>query len=209
MRPTQRFTRADSPRRHVDAQMIIASSADAAPALRYLTRYLTKAVLQTYPNPEDPDVAYKVHSDRLHVHFRWLPCSPGCAKWLRHVVQARDTGLGPIFGACRSKTHDQECFGLGGRRVLVSRHWTGKSLTDHRAERAAAVHRVLEAAGIEVTEVRSCAPDVLAADGRRWLVWAVVDAHEDAYDCSAVIVAGVGQARWWSFEHGVLGEERA
>jgi hypothetical protein len=30
-------------------------------------------------------------------------------------------------GWCRSKAHDRENLGLGGRRVLVSRQWSGKN----------------------------------------------------------------------------------
>jgi hypothetical protein len=54
-----------------------------------------------------------------------------------------------IPGMCPCKAHDRECLGLDGRRVLVSRHWTGKTLTEHKADRAAVVRAVLEEAGID------------------------------------------------------------
>jgi hypothetical protein len=39
--------------------------------------------------------------------------------------------------------------GIAGRRVLVSRKWSNKSLDDHRAERGEFVRQLLQAAGIQ------------------------------------------------------------
>ena len=72
--------------------------------------------------------AYERHIDRLHAEVRWLPCSPGCANWLRYGIQPKDAGPGLVPGRCPSKAHDRDNLGLGGRRVLVSRQWTGKTL---------------------------------------------------------------------------------
>ncbi len=52
----------------------------------------------------------------------------------------------------QSKAHDREHLGLGGRRVLVSRQWTGKTLTDHRADRAEVIRQTLAAAGVEMDD---------------------------------------------------------
>ncbi len=38
-------------------------------------------------------------------------------------------------GACKGKAHRREYLGYAGRRVLVSRKWSGKTLSDHRADR--------------------------------------------------------------------------
>ncbi len=38
-------------------------------------------------------------------------------------------------GACKGKAHRREYLGYAGRRVLVSRKWSGKTLADHRADR--------------------------------------------------------------------------
>ena len=55
-----------------------------------------------------------------------------------------ERGAGSAVGAERSaaalrkgKAHRTENLGYAGRRVLVSRKWSGKSLTDHRADRKA------------------------------------------------------------------------
>ena len=68
------------------------------------------------------------HLSRLHREVRFLPCSPRCANWLRYGVQP--TGASRGHGARRraAKAHDREHLGCGGRRVLVSRKWTGKTL---------------------------------------------------------------------------------
>lgn len=38
-------------------------------------------------------------------------------------------------GNCKNKVHKRETLGIGGRRVLISRQWSGKTLADHRADR--------------------------------------------------------------------------
>ena len=38
-------------------------------------------------------------------------------------------------GRCTGKAHRREHLGYAGRRVLVSRKWSGKTLADHRADR--------------------------------------------------------------------------
>ena len=42
-----------------------------------------------------------------------------------------------VPGLCKGKAHRPENLGYAGRRVLVSRKWSGKSLADHRADRKA------------------------------------------------------------------------
>jgi hypothetical protein len=49
---------------------------------------------------------------------------------------------------CKGKAHKPEHLGIAGRRVLVSRKWSNKSLKDHRAERAAFVRQLLDKAGV-------------------------------------------------------------
>jgi hypothetical protein len=47
-------------------------------------------------------------------------------------------------GRCRSKAHKPDHLGYGGRRVLVSRKWSNKTLTEHKQDRRT---WVLEALG--------------------------------------------------------------
>lgn len=148
----------------VDIAGIIAPSPDADRASRYLTKHLTKDVADTDTAPDGVpvDPAQEEHIDRLHAQLQVLPCNPECFDWLRYVIQPKDAG--PALG-CPSKAHRRDHLGLGGRRVQISRAWSGKTLTEHRADRAAVVRAVLEEAGIEAPAADRMAADTLAADG--------------------------------------------
>ena len=75
------------------------------------------------------------HADRLADALRFEPCSPTCANWLRYGIQPKNAKPGMRPGACKGKAHRREYLGYAGRRVLVSRKWSGKTLADHRADR--------------------------------------------------------------------------
>ena len=68
------------------------------------------------------------------------------------VGQLQAEGLdqpGFAVGACKGKAHRSEHCGYAGRRVLVSRKWSGKTLADHRAGRKAWLVATL---GLEVPD---------------------------------------------------------
>ena len=179
--------------RQVDVKGILAGAKDSDRAVRYLTKYLTKAVAETYADDDTPNPAYQAHIDRLHDQIRWLPCSPSCANWLRYGTQPKDPGPGLVPGHCASKAHDREHLGLGGRRVLVSRGWSGKTLTQHRADRRAVVEQVLIAAGIEPETADRMAADTLTGDGRPRFVWEEVPVTNA--DWQAVIIDSLREHR--------------
>jgi len=185
----------------VDVKGLLGGTDDSDRAVRYLCKYLTKAVADTYAseNPDDLDLAYQAHIDRLHAEVQVLPCSPGCANWLRYGIQPLGAGPGLTPGRCPKKAHDRECLGLGGRRCLVSRAWTGKTLTVHKADRAEVVRQVLEAAGIEPPEARRAAADVLHTDGHPRYVWDDVPVADRDY--TRVIVDSITEQRRWRAEH--------
>jgi replication initiator protein RepSA len=117
-----------------DAQGVLAGSKDAARCIRYLTKYLTKQVADCH----DPDTdTQRGHADRLAEALRFEPCSPTCANWLRYGIQPKNARPGLVPGQCRGKAHRAEHLGYAGRRVLVSRKWSGKTLADHRGDRKA------------------------------------------------------------------------
>jgi hypothetical protein len=213
----------------VDIKGIIAPSDDAYRAIRYLTKYLTKDVATTYTahTSEDQDgdqldgeqqpqpaglAAYRAHLDRLWSELRVLPCSPDCGNWLRYGIQPRTTtgdetnnsevsgDLGAVV-LCPGRAHTRDHLGLGGRRVQVSRHWSGKTLTQHRADRAQVVREVLAAAGIQPPEADRMATSVLAADGKPRFVWEDLPVH--GRDYIRVVMRSVLEAHAWrrQYEH--------
>ena len=115
-----------------DAQGVLAGSPDAARCIGYLTKYLTKQVGDCH---QAATGAQHDHAARLAEALRFQPCSPRCANWLRYGIQPKNARPGLVPGRCKGKAHDADHLGYAGRRVLVSRKWSGKTLADHRADR--------------------------------------------------------------------------
>jgi hypothetical protein len=115
-----------------DAQGVLAGSRDASRCIGYLTKYLTKHLGDCHQADSDAQAA---HAARLADALRYEPCSPTCANWLRYGIQPKNPRAGLRPGACKGKAHRREYLGYAGRRVLVSRKWSGKTLADHRADR--------------------------------------------------------------------------
>jgi hypothetical protein len=115
-----------------DAQGVLAGSRDASRCIGYLTKYLTKHLGDCHQVAAD---ARAGHAERLADALRYEPCSPTCANWLRYGIQPKNPRPGLRPGACKGKAHRREYLGYAGRRVLVSRKWSGKTLADHRADR--------------------------------------------------------------------------
>ena len=67
------------------------------------------------------------------------PAAPGGPHQGRARRGSRASGAAGAAwpGYCKGKAHRREYLGYGGRRVLVSRKWSGKTLAGHRADRKA------------------------------------------------------------------------
>ena len=164
--------------RQLDIQGIIAAEGDADRRVAYLTKYLAKSFGASFGEPQELSRRQRGHLRRLHDEVRFLPCSPRCSNWLRFGIQPQGAGPDMAPGACPAKAHGREHLGCGGRRVLVSRKWTGKTLDRHRADRAEVVRQTLLAAGIEVPETQRLAADVLRPDGRPRFEWQYFDPRQ-------------------------------
>ena len=129
-----------------DAQGVIAGSRNANRCIGYLTKYLTKHVANCH---QARTPAQHEHAERLAEALRYEPCSPTCANWLRYGVQPKNPRPGLRPGHCKGKAHRREHLGYAGRRVLVSRKWSGKTLADHRADRR---HWLITTLGLPATD---------------------------------------------------------
>jgi hypothetical protein len=115
-----------------DAQGVLAGSRNTNRCIGYLTKYLTKHLGDCHQAQSGPQ---HDHAERLVQTLKYEPCSPQCANWLRYGIQPKNPRPGLRPGYCRGKAHRREHLGHAGRRVLVSRKWSGKTLADHRADR--------------------------------------------------------------------------
>jgi hypothetical protein len=129
-----------------DAQGVLAGSPQASRCIGYLTKYLTKQVGDCHQVTAG---VQQDHAARLAEALRFQPCSPRCANWLRYGIQPKNTRPGLAPGRCKGKAHDADHLGYAGRRVLVSRKWSGKTLADHRADRKEWLLRTL---GVSATD---------------------------------------------------------
>jgi hypothetical protein len=188
-----------------DAQGVLAGSKDATRCIGYLTKYLTKQVGDCHQADTD---AQRVHAGRLAEALRYQPCSPRCANWLRYGVQPKNARPGLVPGRCKGKAHDADHLGYAGRRVLVSRKWSGKTLADHRADRK---DWLLKTLGVSATDPARYAWEPVApgdpdhmdharrllhavADRARWQA-ALAEARQRA--AASGVISPAGRAALW------------
>jgi len=166
----------------MDVQGVLAGSKDADQCIRYLSKYLTKSIGDA-ADPADP--AQAEHAARLVEALRYEPCSPSCPNWLRYGIQPKNARAGMRPGCCRGKAHKPEHLGYAGRRVLVSRKWSNKTLAEHRQDRRA---WVLEALGLSEEE---------AADPHRY-TWRPVSRNErDVPPLAVRLLRAVAERQRW------------
>jgi replication initiator protein RepSA len=130
----------------VHSKGILGGTDDAGRHIGYLTKYLVKSVTEIVT--PDTDAQHR-HADRLHAELSMTPCSQRCPVWLLYGIQPQGVTSRTVPGRCKSRAHRRNTLGLPGRRVLVSRKWSGKTLADHRADRMAFVTQALAAVGID------------------------------------------------------------
>ncbi|MGN9788466.1 replication initiator [Nonomuraea sp. ZG12] len=114
----------------VDVKGVLSGTSDADQCIRYLSKYLTKSLGQALDGQ-----AQREHAARFVDALRYEPCSPACANWLRYGIQPKGAKAGMAPGRCRSKAHKPDHLGYAGRRVLVSRKWSNKTLAEHKQDR--------------------------------------------------------------------------
>jgi hypothetical protein len=180
-----------------DLQGLLAGTPEVDRRVGYLCKYLTKDIAATYDDG-DPSPAREAHIDRLAEEVRWMPCAPTCANWLRFGVQPKGAAPGMVPGHCPHKAHDRANLGLGGRRVLVSRKWSGKTLAGHRADRAAVVRAALEEAGINPDDHDELS--ISATDGR-WTWELLGRSRVDEHTYAAAIAEQITTRQRWRAQY--------
>jgi hypothetical protein len=111
----------------VKPEGVLGGGSEAERLIGYLSKYLTKSVADVHACNT---IAAEVHQRRLCEELRHTPCSPKCANWLRYGIQPKNARAKMRAGHCKGKVHQLDTLAIGGRRVLVSRDWSGKTLTN-------------------------------------------------------------------------------
>jgi hypothetical protein len=128
---------------------ILGGTEEAGRHIGYLTKYLSKSIGHAAGLGEHATDAQRGHAHRLHAELRVTPCSPRCPVWLLYGIQPKGARHSMTPGRCKGKAHQPEHLGIAGRRVLVSRKWSNKTLDDHRTERGEFVRQLLLDVGIQ------------------------------------------------------------
>nr|WP_307248742.1 replication initiator [Catenuloplanes indicus] len=115
----------------VDARGVMPGTEDAERTIRYITKYITKHVGDVHAADTD---RRKAHLDRLWQQLQLTPCTDRCANWLIYGIQPKGAHGKLRPGRCKGKVHQHATLGIGGRRVLISRNWSGKTLSDHKTD---------------------------------------------------------------------------
>jgi hypothetical protein len=112
----------------VHVKGILGGTEEAGRHVGYLTKYLAKSVGQAAGLGEHASDAQCGHAHRLHAELQVTPCSPRCPVWLLYGIQPKGVRHSMTPGRCKGKAHQPEHLGIAGRRVLVSRKWSNKTL---------------------------------------------------------------------------------
>jgi len=124
----------------VDARGVMPGTEDAERTIRYVTKYITK---QTGDCHKITSGRQRAHLDRLWQELQVTPCTDRCANWLLYGVQPKKAHAKLKPGRCKGKVHQRDTLGIGGRRILISRDWSGKTLADHKHDARAWVRALL------------------------------------------------------------------
>ena len=165
-----------------DIKGLLGGTEDSDRAVRYLCKYLTKAVAETYaPDPDqlDPDDAdqvakayrYEDHIDRLHDQVRVLPCSPSCANWLRYGIQPRTPAPGCTPGSAAPRRTSANASASAAAAPWSPGTGPARPSPSTRPTAPPSSVRSSQAAGIEAPDADRLAADVLHTDGKPRFVW--------------------------------------
>jgi hypothetical protein len=177
----------------LDVQGVVPGTKRAGGCLTYLVKYLTKTIVDCH-TPDTPAAAE--HERRLTEELRWTPCSQRCANWLLYGITPQDAHRELLPGSCPGKAHRRHTLGYAGRRCLVSRRWTGKTLDDYRDARREHVMRTLGAVGIRVERDTDEDPD------HTRYTWSLIGPDDpNPPDRTELLLRAIAQRRRWRAQY--------
>ena len=188
-----------------DMQGLLAGTPGTDRAIGYLCKYLTKSIATTH----DHEDGSRRRGGAYRPARRGSPVAAvraDVSNWLRYGVQPKSAQGGMVPGHCTGKAHDRANLGLGGRRVLVSRKWSGKTLAGHKADRAAVVRAALEEAGIDPDDHDELA--VTGTDGQ-WSWEVLPRSRVDERTYAAAIAEAIATRTRWRTEYEAAKAARA
>jgi hypothetical protein len=172
----------------VHSKGILGGTAESGRHIGYLTKYLAKSTGEVV---EATSARQADHHDRLHAELSVTPCSPRCSVWLLYGIEPKGATGKMTPGHCKGRAHRRSTLGLPGRRVLVSRKWSGKTLVDHKADRKAFVRQALAVVGIEKPE-----PDMSR------LLWRKVESNDPNVPPRAhLVMRAIAERITWKAEY--------
>ncbi len=140
----------------VHVKGILGGTEEAGRHIGYLTKYLTKDVAKAAGLDDgayrpaaraSPPAGRRAGTSPRARRSARCGCSTACSpKGARHAMEP---------GVCKGKAHRPQHLGIAGRRVLVSRKWSNKTLDDHARERTAFVRQLLDQAPASGPATRS------------------------------------------------------
>ncbi|WP_433090417.1 replication initiator [Dactylosporangium sp. CA-052675] len=124
----------------VRAEGVNANDRDVDRTIGYITKYITKSAADCHTVTTDRQ---RDHLERFWRELLVTPCSERCANWLLYGIQPKNAHARLRPGNCKGRVHQRSTLGIGGRRIPVSRDWSGKTLADHRYDARAWVQALL------------------------------------------------------------------
>ena len=178
----------------LDLQGVIPEHADQA--VRYLAKYLTKAIGETHTDGDRPGLRAAPRPAARRTALAALLAR--CANWLRYGVQPDHAKPGLIPGQCRMRAHDRDNLGVT-RRVLPSRLWSGKTVDQHKADRAEVVRQTLLSAGMDDLDLDRMAATVTLPDGSPRFAWTDMRPDHDTY--VRIVLDSIGERQRWRAQY--------
>jgi hypothetical protein len=90
----------------------------------------------------------------------------------------------------------------GGKATTACQQWTGKTLSDHKADRAAVVRATLAEAGVDMPDSDRCSATATTPDGTPRYEWSPVASDDDDVPTYRRVMAdSIAEAVRWRTEY--------